>query len=249
MNRDHTKRFSNRVEDYIKYRPGYPKELIGLLKQEIGLNQTKIIADIGSGTGKSSKPFLENGNFVYGVEPNKEMRAAQEIILNGHANFKSIDGTAEQTKLPDKSIDVIFCGQAFHWFDKEKSKKEFLRILRPNGHMVLAWNSRSTNTAFQKEYEQTLYATIEAYKKVNHRNIEDADISHFFHPKPMKLIELEQVQQFDLKGLKGRLKSSSYCPKEGREYETLMREIEKLFEKFKLDGKVAFKYETQIYCS
>lgn len=247
MNADNTKRFSNRVEDYIKYRPTYPNELIYVLEREVGLTKDKIIADIGSGTGISSIPFLNNENFVFGVEPNKEMREAQEQILKEFSNFKSIDGTAEATNLENQHIDLIFCGQAFHWFDKEKSKKEFARILKENGHLVFVWNSRSTKTDFQKEYEQILYDNIEEYKNVNHRNIEDAAIERFFSPKTMKVYELENEQKFDLDGLKGRLQSSSYCPKEGDEHTQLMKKIDSLFEKYQIENIIQFNYETKIY--
>jgi len=119
MKIDNTKRFSNRVEDYIKYRPTYPNEMVKVLENAFAFNQTNIVADVGSGTGKSSIPFLENGNFVFGVEPNKEMREAQEQLLKDFQNFESINGTAETTNLKNKSVDLIFCGQAFHWFNKE----------------------------------------------------------------------------------------------------------------------------------
>jgi ubiquinone/menaquinone biosynthesis C-methylase UbiE len=247
MNADNTKRFSNRVEDYIKYRPTYPNEMINILAKEIGLTNDKIIADIGSGTGISSVPFLKNKNRVFGVEPNKEMREAQELLLSEFSNFSSINGSAEETNLEDKSLDLIFCAQAFHWFDKEKSKSEFSRILKENGNLVFVWNSRSTKTEFQKEYEQILYDNIEEYKNVNHRNIDDLDIEKFFSPKSMKTYELANEQKFDLDGLKGRLQSSSYCPKEGQEYTKLMKEIDTLFEKHQKENIIKFNYETKIY--
>ena len=136
---------------------------------------------IGSGTGISSKLFLKNGCKVIGVEPNKEMREAAQQLLSGFANFKSVNGAAEKTNLSDESVDVIFCGQAFHWFDKEKSKIEFGRILKKNGNIVLVWNSRSDKSAFQNEYEKILFDNIEEYKSVNHRNIKDEEISNFYN--------------------------------------------------------------------
>jgi len=247
MNIDNTKRFSNRVADYIKYRPTYPNEMLNLLLKELGLTNEKVIADIGSGTGISSIPFLKNRNRVFGVEPNKEMREAQEELLNEFAFFKSVNGTAEETHLESKSVDVIFCGQAFHWFDKEKSKKEFSRILKENGNLVFVWNSRSTKTNFQKEYEQILYDNIKEYKKVNHRSIDVVDIQKFFSPKTMRGYELDNEQKLDLDGLKGRLRSSSYCPKEGAEHTSLMSEIENLFYKHQEENLIKFNYETKIY--
>ena len=134
---DTLNRFSNRVENYIKYRPDYPNEVIAFLKIQKLLTAESVIADIGSGTGISTELFLKQGNVVAGVEPNKEMREAGERLLKKYSNFKSIDATAENTTLENKSIDLVIAGQAFHWFDKEKSKKEFQRILKPNGTVVL----------------------------------------------------------------------------------------------------------------
>ncbi len=123
-------RFSNRVENYAKYRPYYPAEIIKFLNTTIGLTKGDIIADIGSGTGIFSKLFLDNGNEVYGIEPNAEMRSAGEKYLINHTNFYSIDASSEYTKLESESVDIITSGQAFHWFEPEPTKKEFLRILK-----------------------------------------------------------------------------------------------------------------------
>jgi ubiquinone/menaquinone biosynthesis C-methylase UbiE len=247
MNADNTQRFSNRVEDYIKFRPTYPNGMLNILKSKVGLDESKVIADIGSGTGISSIPFLENKNKVYGVEPNKEMREAQEHLLKDYEKFVSVNGTAENTILEPQSVDIIFAGQAFHWFNKELSKKEFSRILKTNGNIVFVWNSRSIKTDFQKNYEQILYDNIEEYKNVNHRNIDDLDIQDFFSPKTMNVEEIDNKQEFDLSGLKGRLQSSSYCPKVGEENEKLMKEIDNLFANYQKNGLITFNYETKIY--
>lgn len=247
MTKDNTQRFSDRVEDYVKYRPAYPSGMINILEDNIGLNESKVIADIGSGTGLSSLPFLKNNNLVFGVEPNQEMRAAQEQLLQEYPNFKSIDGTAEQTTLADHSVDVIFCGQAFHWFDPALAKQEFSRILKKDGHIVLAWNSRTINTDFLKEYEQILIRHIEGYPRSNHRNDGEQEIRHFFSPKSMNVATLDNQQLFDLAGLKGRLKSSSYCPKSGKEHENLMQEINRLFAQHQSNYEVTFRYETKIF--
>lgn len=244
---DNTKRFSDRVEDYIRYRPNYPEKIVKILEEKISLDKNKTIADIGSGTGISSKLFLKNGCKVIGVEPNKEMREAAQQLLSGFANFKSVNGAAEKTNLPDESVDVIFCGQAFHWFDKEKSKIEFGRILKKNGNIVLVWNSRSDKSAFQNEYEKILFDNIEEYKSVNHRNIKDEEISNFFSPKKMHKTCLDNNQFLDLEGLKGRLLSSSYCPKSGKQHDRLMRRIEDVYQKYQVNNVIEFEYETQIF--
>ncbi len=243
-----TTRFSDRVEDYVKYRPAYPDELIGLLKNEVKLEVNNVVADVGSGTGISSIPFLENGNLVYGVEPNHEMRNAGEKILRKYTNFISVAGTAEETTLKDKSIDIIFCGQAFHWFDKPESKKEFDRILKNNGHLIFVWNSRSLKSEFQVEYENALFENIEEYRLVNHRLINEDEIKEFFEPKILSAFKIDNKQVFNLEELMGRLKSSSYCPKSGQSFDNLMRQIESIFNKYKSNNTIDFEYETQIYC-
>jgi SAM-dependent methyltransferase len=128
-----TERFSGRAEGYAKYRPGYPGEVLGLLEERCGFDRVWIVADVGSGTGNLARLFLENGNAVYGVEPNEEMRGAGERALASYERFVSLAGTAEATTLPDGSVDLVSAGQAFHWFDRERTREEFRRILKPGG--------------------------------------------------------------------------------------------------------------------
>src|SRR4051794_38465761 len=169
---DPTKRFSSRVEDYIKYRPSYPVEILDLLKKSYGLTSLNVVADIGSGTGISTELFLSNGNPVVGVEPNNEMRIAAERLLKAFPNFHSVSGTAEATTLDSSSFDFIVSGQAFHWFNREQARKEFVRILKPEGWVVLIWNDRKTDsTPFLEAYEQLLKTYGTDYEKVNHKQI------------------------------------------------------------------------------
>ena len=152
---DPTKRFSNRVENYVKYRPAYPSEIIGLLEVECGLTPASVIADVGSGTGILSELFLKHGNRVFGVEPNREMRAAGDKLLAKYSNFSSIDGAAEATTMVNTSVDIIAAGQAFHWFDRQRSRAEFERILKPGGWVVLLWNGFRVETSpLNNAYQQ-----------------------------------------------------------------------------------------------
>lgn len=242
-----TTRFSDRVDDYIKYRPHYPSQLLKVLEDNIGFNKKMLAADIGSGTGISSEIFINNGNKVLAVEPNKEMREAAETIYKDDANFISINGTASNSNIDAYRIDLIFCGQAFHWFDRNKAKKEFTRILKPDGHIVLAWNKRNEEDGFQKEYEQMLISNILEYQKVSHKNISDKIIADFFDPNPVSIDSIKNSQMFDLSDLKGRLLSSSYCPKEGSELDRLFTKLEDLYHKYEKGGIVEFEYKTKLY--
>src|SRR3712207_3362726 len=172
MNADPTRRFSNRVEDYIKYRPDYPRALVALLEDECGLTRESVVADVGSGTGILSELFLREGVRVYGVEPNREMREAGEELLAAYENFASVDGRAEATTLADDSVDFVTAGQAFHWFDTAAARREFRRILKDDGWAVLVWNDRRTEgTPLLAEYERLLLEYGTDYKEVDRKSV------------------------------------------------------------------------------
>jgi SAM-dependent methyltransferase len=239
-------RFTGRVANYVKYRPGYPEAILHLLDKEINFDQFKDVADIGSGPGKLSKLFLNNDNLVYGVEPNDEMREAGEKLLKDYINFISINGTAEFTALADRSIDLIVSGQAFHWFDSEKAKTEFNRILKPGGYVVLTWNKRDMETsAFMKEYEKLVCECCEEYNP-------DFDLSEkvfnkFYGVKNFRLANFRNSQVFDFNGLKGRLLSASYVPQEGKANKEILSRLKEIFEKYNKNGSVKFEYNTKVY--
>jgi len=247
--RDPTKRFSSRVENYVRFRPGYPKEILARLESECGLTSHSFIADIGSGTGKLTELFLENRNPSFGVEPNQEMREAGERLLKSFSNFTSIAASAEETTLSNASVDFIVAGQAFHWFDRARCRKEFERVLKPGGWVVLVWNDRNTeSTSFLIEYEKLLKTYATDYSKVDHKQIDDAVVREFFGYAPMKR-KFPSAQQFDFEGLKGRLLSSSYAPDTGQPgHVEMLSELERIFNARQEKGYVEFAYDTVVYC-
>lgn len=241
-----TQRFSDRVENYIKYRPSYPVEAVNFL-YSLGISKESSVADIGSGTGILCELLIENVNKLYGVEPNKEMREAAEVKLKEFENFISINGSAEETTLPENSVDYITCAQAFHWFDIEKSFKEFRRILKQKGKLILLWNNRINNTDFLKGYEEALLNFAVDYKEVNHQNLTDEILEKCFISDYQKTI-FPNSQTFDFNGLMGRLFSSSYTPPPGHaNYEKLIKQMKILFEKYNENGFVKFNYNTEIF--
>ena len=248
--KDPTKRFSDRVENYIKYRPDYPGALIDLLNEECGLTQQSIIADIGSGTGILSELFLKNGNRVFGIEPNAPMRGAGEKLLERYSNFTSIDGAAEATTLSDNSVDFVVAAQAFHWFDQESARAEFSRILKPSGWVMLLWNERRIDsTPFLRAYEQLLLKFGTDYQEVRHERVYK-DVGSFFSPREFKLRTFDNRQSFDFEGVKGRLLSSSYVPAPGHEdFEAMLEELRNIFEEHQKAGEVAFEHDTKVYFS
>jgi len=244
---DPKKRFSSRVENYIKYRPNYPSEIISFLKKEIALDDKKIIADVGSGTGILTELFLKNRNIVYAIEPNNEMREGGEKILSKYSNFKSTIGTAEKTNLDSNSIDIITAAQAFHWFNIEEAKKEFKRILKPDGWTVLLWNTRMNNSSlFMEAYENFLLENSVDYNKVSHTNIDEKKLKLFFSDYKTKVFP--NRQSFDFGGLKGRVLSSSYMPmKKDKRFNLMMNSLKNLFNNYNENGLVEFIYRTEVY--
>ena len=241
-------RFSNRVDNYIRYRPRYPAEIIQVLCAECGLTPDSVIADIGSGTGFLAELFLKHGNRVLGIEPNPEMRQAGERLLAGYDNFSSIDGAAESTTLADSSVDFVTAGQAFHWFDARACDKEFRRILRHGGWVVLVWNDRATDTPLLQDYENLLRKHGTDYNEVLHRNIDSDFLESFYGHPEFATRTFEYHQHLDFPGLKGRLLSSSYVPAESHpDYEPMIRALQVLFAAHEEGGEVDFKYETRMY--
>ncbi len=245
---DSVERFSNRVANYVKYRPSYPAEFLQLFRDEINLQTDSIIADVGSGTGISAKIFLENGNKVFGVEPNAAMREAAEEFLNDFPHFESVDGTSEATNLPDKSVDFIIAAQAFHWFEPSKTQIEFKRILRDNGFIVLIWNERQLDTNnFLIEYENLLKKFGTDYGKVRHDHLDKKIFEDFFQTEFSQKTFLNS-QTVDFEGLKGRILSSSYMPSEtDAAYAPMIIELQDIFAKYAESGKINILYNTNIF--
>ncbi len=264
-------RFTTRVENYVKYRPGYPQTIIDLLQRECHLTTNAVIADIGSGTGKLTELFLNNGYRVLGIEPDADMRAAAEQLLQGYPRFTSIVATAEATTLADHSIDVVTAGQAFHWFDREQSRREFLRILVPKGWVVLVWNiQRTTGTPFLAAWEQfwqayltreglhaeatgqdlstLLQQTNPSYRwRLHPEQAEQELISPLFRLGTYRVKTFENHQVYDFEGLKGRVLSSFVAPEAGYPRFTEMLEaLAALFRTHQVDGTITIEQETRV---
>ena len=245
---DPTKRFSNRVENYLKYRPTYPPAIIPLLESECAFTLHSLIADLGSGTGLLTELFLKNGNSVFGVEPNLEMRVAGERVLARYPKFSSVTGAAEATTLPDHSVDFVMAAQAFHWFNREGARLEFVRILKPGGWVVVAWNGYRIETSpMMAAYQDLVVRYGTDYSEVR-REVVGCDVEKFYAPGTCKCARFEFQQVFDFEGLKGRLLSASYAPEPGHpNYEPMLRDVRQVFDANQKDGKVVFDYETELY--
>jgi ubiquinone/menaquinone biosynthesis C-methylase UbiE len=245
---DPTQRFSSRVDNYVRYRPGYPAVVLDLLKTMCGLTPDSVMADIGSGTGIFTRMLLQNGNRVFGVEPNTDMRMAAQKLLASFPRFTSVTGTAETTTLTDRGIDFITVAQAAHWFDRDRARREFVRILKPGGWTVLLWNERRTDsTPFLREYEQLLLTYGTDYQEVRHERT-TAEINAFFAPSEFQKRKFSMSQEFDYAGLEGRLLSSSYTPRASdAKYASMLRELRRIFGAHQARGRVSLEYDTRVY--
>lgn len=244
-----TERFSDRVANYVRFRPDYPAALPRWLEEHAGMAPDALIADVGAGTGITSKMLLDAGRRVVAVEPNAPMREAAVAWLGNEPGFKAVDGRAEATTLADSSVDGVIAGQAFHWFDPKATRAEFARIVRPGGFVALFWNSRRlTGTPFLGGYEKLLHDYGVDYASVAERYADDDAMQDYFGDSMIGKASFPHGQRLDYAALEGRLLSSSYVPKAGASnHAPMLQALRKLFDTTATDGQVDFDYDTRVY--
>ena len=240
--------FNGTADFYFRYRPTYPEELMDTITKETGLNPKWVVADIGSGTGILSTLFIEHGNQVKCVEPNDEMRQKSLEILSTRGKVEFIKGTGENTNLPDSSVDLVACGQSFHWLDRRLAKKEFTRILRGRKWVALVWNDRVNEPGtFTGEYESVVRRYSKAYHSTGSTVLSSKNISSFFNGS-YKKFQFQNVQKLTLESVIGRYRSASYAIKENDpKYESMIGEFSDLFKKYERKGSVEMVYITKLY--
>jgi ubiquinone/menaquinone biosynthesis C-methylase UbiE len=245
---DSINRFTTRVEDYARFRPSYPRSVLDLLKAHCGLTEASVVADVGSGTGIFSEMILRNGNTVFGVEPNAQMRSSAEKLLGNFQQFISVDGAAEETTLRSHSIDIVTAAQAFHWFDRTRARVEFARILKPHGWVALVWNERRLDsTPFLRAFEKLLLQYGTDYQKIRHENV-TGQIADFFPAQGFRRESFENIQTFDFEGLLRRVRSASYTPEpDNPSFDPMIASLREIFEEHQQRGTIAFEYDTSVY--
>ncbi len=216
----------------------------------MGLSKAATVADVGSGTGIFTRLLLDAGATVYAVEPNDAMRGAAESDLGGRPRFTSVAGSAEATGLGSASVSLVTCAQAFHWFDVAPTRREFQRILIPTSHCALIWNTAVIGTnAFSAGYEKIKADFGTDFKQVRHEALERSGrFDAFFGPGRWAKACFENFQALDLTGLKGRMMSSSYAPKEGHpDFGPMMAALEHLHARCQEGGLIRMDYSTEIF--
>ncbi len=245
---DSARRFTDRVADYARFRPGYPEAIFDALVAAARLGAGSAVADVGSGTGISAAPLLERGCVVFGVEPNAAMRAAAEAAFAGYPGFLSVDGAAEATGLSDHSVDLVLAAQAFHWFDPRRARAEWRRILKAGAPAALLWNERrAEDSPFARGYEALLREYGTDYAAVRHENIGEEALAEFFGGHFEKRA-FPHTQDFDFEGLRGRLRSASYAPAAGHPAHAPMLEaLRRLFDACQEGGRIRMTYDAKLY--
>lgn len=244
---DATRRFSDRVADYVKFRPGYPDSVFSALTTRLPPELPRVAADIGAGTGIFSRGLLAHGFEVFGVEPNPEMRAAAESALATEARFHSNGGRADATALPGSSVALVTAAQSFHWFEPEQCRREWQRILMPRGIVGVVWNQRRLGSAFMQSYEAAMQL-LKEYDEVNRTQRDRGAVARLFGEQTFETLEYTHQQTFDWEGLRGRVLSSSYVPKPGAPgHEQLLSEVRRAYDAHQRDGKVQFDYVTRLH--
>lgn len=241
-------KFTGKAKEYADYRPSYPQPLIDFIYTKLGQPTRLKIADIGSGTGKMSRCLLNMGSTILGVEPNVDMRKEAEKLFSDNPSFHSISGTGENTTLPANSVDAVICAEAFHWFDNEKSRLEFKRILKQDGLVFLIWNSFSVENVYAGELDALCRKLCEknGYNDIKVSKDERAENLFGKSNFEIKIFDNTFNQGFD--GLLGGMLSASYAPKKGDDnFDEFVNGIGEIFKKYSDGGKIKTIFKTVCY--
>lgn len=243
---DPLQRFSNRAEDYARYRPPYPAVAFEIILDGFGDPAQLTVADVGAGTGISSRLMGDRGAQVWAIEPNAAMRQ----VATPHPRVEFRHGTAEQTGLPDQSVDLVLCCQSFHWFDQPVALAEFHRLLKPSGRVALMWNDRNLDDPFTQEYSNLVAQAADRQIFDRHDRKSAAALEISPHFTQFRAHYPTHTYRLNLEGLIGLVLSSSYIPKSGTAHDQLISDLQALYHRWvdRSEGDfVALSYRVNLY--
>ena len=239
------RRFDDRADDYVRFRPTYPAGAISAILDGLGLPGQLVAADVGAGTGISARLLGDCGVRVIAVEPVEVMRGA----ATPHPNVEWVSGRAQSTGLRANTVDLVVCAQSFHWFQTPDTVAEFARILKPGGRLAIMWNLRSSTDPFTEGFRQAILDSggDSAADRLGF-DTSVVDRSGLFSPQTR--LAFPHSQRLDLPGLIGRARSSSHVPKHGTRGERLVALLGALHQRYAdADGLVTLVYDTELYLS
>lgn len=244
-----TERFSGRVDAYRRFRSPYPREIIPLLAERCQLTRESVVADIGAGTGMLAEPFLENGNRVFAVEPNPDMRAACEELLERYPELVCVDGTAEETRLADRSVGFVTVGRALHWFDEERCRVEFARILRDDGWVVLAnQGPYARSEPVVREFRGLLKEHGLEYARMRERYDVEKAARRFFGASGFQEAEFPGEEAMSYDELEGFMLSLSVTPQPDHAgFSAMQKALREYFARHESGGKLRMPMTCKVH--
>jgi SAM-dependent methyltransferase len=229
-----------KADSYDIGRPAYPRVFFEYLYKEAGLTPNSIIADIGSGTGKITKGFLELGNKVFAVEPDNDMMTILKRNLSRFSNCFPVLNTAENTGISTSSIDLIFCGNSYHWFERSRVIPEFKRIIKNNNKQtdIVIASLGPCDNVYTEEYLEIEKRFARSVPKRT-SNTSDPFRTGAFVTKTFDYTVYNGFIEF----LNGSL-SSSYAPTpEEESFDPYCQALKSLFEKYSINGKLESRFQ------
>lgn len=242
----YTNRFDGKGELYAKARPKYALGLFDYLKNTLNISTGSFFADVGSGTGIFTEQLLSCGYKVFAVEPNEDMRKKAEEKLSLDENFVSVNGSEANMTLPCNSVDYITAAQAFHWFDSELFRRECERVLKPGGKVIIVYNTRDEEAACTKALADLRYKYNPEFHGFENGMSHEKCIAFFVGE--CDIFRADNTQTYDRQGYINRVLSSSYSLKEDDDrYGEYLKDINKIFDTFSIEGFIAIPTETVAY--
>lgn len=242
-----TKYFFNGKSKYYYTRPDFDKRCFKYLCENLGLSRKSVIAELGAGTGKFTNKAANLCEKIYAIEPNEEMFTIGKMLCSHKKNVEYIKATAEDTKLPPKSMDMVLAVQSFHYFEKDMLLTELQRILKEKGVFCIIWNLNEAVGDFGKDWSQLLHdQKMEVTGSGDNHNIpEEREL--IYGKNGYKEVNFARDVYMSYKKLKRYASSISFVPKPGEQgYEDFYKRLKEIFDKNKHFNKVKINVTTYL---